>query len=147
MAIIVSQVVAVALNCVIGIGGELPWRLATDLKRFKEITMGKPIIMGRKTWEAIGRPLPGRVNIVISRSLRDVPDGVFLEQTIEAALDHAQKLAGELGVEEICIIGGGEIYRQTLARTSRIYLTRVMAEADGDTTYQRLNIQVPIRGI
>jgi dihydrofolate reductase len=138
MTIRISHVVAVALNGVIGVGGDLPWRLPSDLARFKEITMGKPIVMGRKTWEAIGRPLPGRPNIVISRSLSAVPPGVTLVRTVEAGLDYAQNLAQELGVDEICVIGGGEIYRQTLERASRIYLTRVMAEAQGDTTYPDL---------
>ena len=135
MTITISHVVAVSLNGVIGVEGDLPWRLPSDLKRFKQITMGKPIIMGRKTWESIGSPLPGRPNIVISRSLEEVPDGVILVRTIDEALERARGLAHELGVHEICIIGGGEIYRQTLDATGRIYLTRVMAETTGDTTY------------
>lgn len=135
MAITISHVVAVSLNGVIGVEGDLPWRLPSDLKRFKQITMGKPIIMGRKTWESIGRPLPGRPNIVISRSLETVPDGVILVRTINDALERADVLARELGVDEICVIGGGEIYHQTMDIAGRIYFTRVMAEAVGDTTY------------
>lgn len=140
MNIIISHVVAVALNGVIGADGDMPWRLPSDLKRFKEITMGKPIVMGRKTFDSIGRPLPGRPNIVISRSLTEVPEGVSLFATIEDALDHARQVARELGAGEVCVIGGGEIYRQTLDQTGRIYLTRVMAEAQGDTVYPALDL-------
>ncbi|MGI9371735.1 MAG: dihydrofolate reductase [Hyphomicrobiales bacterium] len=138
MTIKITHVVAVALNGVIGADGAMPWRLPSDLKRFKQITMGKPIIMGRKTFESIGRPLPGRPNIVISRSLADIPEGVSLFSNIDDALDYAQHLASEIGVDEVCVIGGGEIYRQTLERVDRIYMTRVNAEANGDTTYPKL---------
>lgn len=141
MTIKIAHVVAVALNGVIGTGGELPWRLPSDLKRFKQITMGKPILMGRKTFESIGRVLPGRPNIIVSRSLQTAPDDVILTRSVDEALDRAFVLAGELSVGEVCVIGGGEIYRQTLARTDRIYLTRVNADAVGDTTYPELASQ------
>lgn len=140
MTVKISHVVAVALNGVIGADGDMPWRLPSDLKRFKEITMGKPIVMGRKTFVSIGRPLPGRPNIVISRSLENTPDGVSLFSTIDGALEHAIHLATEMGVSEVCVIGGGEIYRQTLPRAQRIYLTQVMAEAEGDTVYPQLDM-------
>ena len=135
----IVQVVAVALNGVIGADGDMPWNLPSDLKRFKQITMGKPIVMGRKTFESIGRPLPGRPNIVITRSESFEAQGVHVVRSVDEALDEATTLAEELSADEICVIGGGEIYRQTLPRASRIYLTRVMAELAGDTTYPDLD--------
>ncbi len=135
----IVHVVAVALNGVIGADEDMPWHLPSDLKRFKQITMGKPIVMGRKTFESIGRPLPGRPNIVITRSDTFSAEGVQVFGSIDDALKRAGELAAELSADEICIIGGGEIYRQTLARTTRIYLTRVMAELAGDTTYPDLD--------
>ncbi len=139
MSINISHVVAVALNGVIGADGDMPWSLPSDLKRFKQITIGKPIIMGRKTFVSIGRPLPGRANIVITRSESYEADGVHVVSSIDEALALGTRLAKDTGADEICVIGGGEIYRQTLPNTDRIYLTRVMAEMAGDTTYPDLN--------
>ncbi len=135
----IVHVVAVALNGVIGAAGDMPWHLPSDLRRFKRITMGKPIVMGRKTFQSIGRPLPGRPNLVVTRSKSFAQPGVQVMSSIEDALDMAQNLAADLSAEEVCVIGGGEIYRQTLPRVSRIYLTRVMAELAGDTTYPELD--------
>lgn len=131
----VALVVAVARNGVIGAGGDLAWRIADDLKWFKKVTMGKPIVMGRKTYESIGKPLPGRVNIVITRNPEYAPEGVSTVRTVKAALD----LANEEGAEEICVIGGGEIYKQTLPLADRIYLTRVDAEPEGDVFFPDLD--------
>ncbi|NBR79842.1 MAG: diacylglycerol kinase, partial [Alphaproteobacteria bacterium] len=100
----IELVVAVAENGVIGHKGDMPWRLPSDLKHFKQVTMGLPVIMGRRTWESIGRVLPGRKNIVISRSLTDLPDGAVQVATPDAALEAADN-------ERVMIIGGGEIYR------------------------------------
>ncbi|MEM7430229.1 MAG: dihydrofolate reductase [Pseudomonadota bacterium] len=133
------HVVAVSLNGVIGADGDMPWHLPSDLKRFKQITMGKPVIMGRKTYESIGRPLPGRPNLVVTRSASFGVPGVHAFGSIDEAIDKAQELAADLSAEEICILGGGEIYSQTLPLVSRIYLTRVMAEMAGDTTYPDLD--------
>ena len=138
MTVTIVHVVAVALNGVIGADGDMPWSLPSDLKRFKQITMGKPVVMGRKTFASIGRPLPGRANIVISRSATYQADGVHVVSSIDEALELAIRLAKDTGAEEVCVIGGGEIYRQTLARTTRIYMTRVMAEMAGDTDYPAL---------
>ncbi len=138
MTVTIVHVVAVALNGVIGADGDMPWSLPSDLKRFKQITMGKPVVMGRKTFESIGRPLPGRANIVISRSAAYEADGVHVVSSIDQAIELATRLAKDTGAEEVCIIGGGEIYRQTLGRTQRIYMTRVMAEMTGDTVYPTL---------
>ncbi len=138
MTVTIVHVVAVSLNGVIGADGDMPWSLPSDLKRFKQITLGKPVVMGRKTFQSIGRPLPGRANIVISRSATYQADGVHVVSSIDQALELAIRLAKDTGAEEVCVIGGGEIYRQTLERTSRIYMTRVMAEMAGDTDYPAL---------
>lgn len=130
---IVAMLVAAADNDVIGMEGEMPWRLSTDLKRFKALTMGKPIIMGRKTFESLGKPLPGRSNIVVSRSRSFSQPGIDLASSVEEALGLAGKIAGRDGVDEICVIGGGEIYRSAISMVDRIYLTRVHDTPEGDT--------------
>lgn len=122
---------AVAANGVIGRGNDLPWRLSADLRRFKELTMGHHLVMGRKTWESIGRPLPGRVMVVISRSRPQVPSGVVLVESIPQALEVARRA----GDDEVFVVGGGEIYRQTLELADRLYLTRVHAEVVGDVCF------------
>ena len=131
--------VAVARNGVIGADGGLAWRISDDLRQFKAATVGKPVIMGRKTFESIGRPLPERDNIVITRSPDFLKEGVFIARTIDGAVKLARELAAERGVDEIPIIGGAEIYAQTLARTERIYLTRVDADVEGDVRYPDLD--------
>jgi dihydrofolate reductase len=123
---VISLIVAASTNNVIGVAGDLPWRLSADLKRFKAITMGKPIVMGRKTWESIGRPLPGRQNIVITRQ----PDYVAEGCTVVASPADAIDAAGD--ADETMIIGGGHIYEAFLPKADRIYLTRVDAEIEGD---------------
>jgi dihydrofolate reductase len=124
----ISIVVAVSRNGVIGHNGGLPWHISTDLKRFKAITMGKPLIMGRKTWESLPKkPLPGRVNILITRQKNYRTDGAVVVADGPSAL----KAAG--AAEEICVIGGGEIFAMFLAQTDRIYLTEVDLEVEGDT--------------
>jgi len=131
-------VVAVAENGVIGRGGDLPWRMPSDLKRFKALTMGKPLVMGRKTFESIGRPLPGRANIVITRNRDFAPEGVLVAGDIGAALALARERAAADGVDEIMIIGGAEIYRATLDMADRIYLTEIHAHCDGDAVFPPL---------
>jgi len=126
----ISFVVAVSRNGVIGRNGGLPWHISTDLKRFKAITMGKPLIMGRKTWESLPKkPLPGRPNIVITRQKNYRAEGASVVADISSAL----AAAGQ--VEEVCVIGGGEIFDMFLPRTDRIYLTEVDLEIDGDTFF------------
>jgi dihydrofolate reductase len=127
----IALVAAVAINGVIGAAGGLPWRLPSDLKRFKSVTMGKPVIMGRKTWESIGRPLPGRRNIVVTRS-QD-----FSAQGVERAssLDEAIAMAVEGDAAEVCVIGGGQLYEEALPAADRLYITHVMAEPEGDTRF------------
>ena len=139
MNVRVSQAVAVARNGVIGADGGLAWRISDDLKQFKAVTIGKPIIMGRRTFESIGKPLPGRDNIVLTRSINFSAQGVFIARTIDGALRLARALAVERGADEISIIGGAEIYAQTLARTRRIYLTRVDADVEGDVRFPEID--------
>jgi dihydrofolate reductase len=134
----VTHVVAIAENGVIGAEGGLPWRLSSDLKRFKRDTMGKPIVMGRKTFDTIGKPLPGRGNIVVTRQPDFAPDGIIVVPSIDSALEQAVALAKSGGVDEICIIGGGELYRQTLGNADRLYVTHVMAAPEGDTFYPEI---------
>lgn len=129
---LLSLIVAVSENGVIGRGGGLPWRLSADLKRFKQITMGHSIIMGRRTWESIGRPLPGRRTIVVSRQAGYQPNpDVQVAQSLDAAIE----LAASMGEIEAFVIGGGELYREALAHADRLYLTRIAAQVEGDTTF------------
>lgn len=125
----ISIIVAMDDNRVIGIDGRLPWRLSADLRHFKSITMGKPIIMGRKTHESIGRVLPGRENVVITRNRNYLAQDCTVLQSLEcvyARFNH---------VREIMIMGGEELYQQTLDRADRIYLTEVHTECKGDTRF------------
>ncbi|MCA1407929.1 dihydrofolate reductase [Ensifer sp. IC3342] len=132
-------VVAVAANGVIGREGGLPWRLSTDLKRFKAITIGKPVVMGRKTWASLGRPLPGRPNIVISRNRDFEAPGAEVAPSLVAALALARSHAAAIGADEVCIIGGGEIYRQSIGVADVLHVTEVQAEVDGDTRFPAID--------
>lgn len=129
----VSMIVAVSANNVIGAAGGLPWHLSDDLKHFKQITMGKPMIMGRATWESIGKALPGRLSIVLTRQKNYRAKGAEVVTTVKAAL----KAAGD--ADEVMIIGGGKVYEEFLPMTDRIYLTRLHADIEGDTFLPALN--------
>ncbi len=129
-------VAAVANNGVIGRDGGLPWRLPGDLKRFKADTMGRPIIMGRKTWQGIGRPLPGRANIIVTGDPAFSAQGASVVHGIDEALHVAEQQAGSLDPgDAICVIGGGELYALTMARADRLVITHVNADVDGDTYF------------
>lgn len=128
-----SLIVAVADNGVIGQQNGLPWRLPEDLKRFKALTMGKPIVMGRKTFDSIGKPLPGRTNIVITRQ----PELSLPGCVVVASLPAAIAAAGN--AEEIMVIGGADIYRQALPAAQRVYLTQVHAQVEGDVSFPPLD--------
>jgi dihydrofolate reductase len=126
----ISLVLAVSRNGVIGKDGDLPWRIPSDLKRFKAVTLGKPVIMGRKTWDSLPRkPLPGRLNIVLTRQQRLVIDGATVVSTPEAAL------AACANAPEICVIGGGEIFAMFMRDATRIYRTLVNEDVAGDTRF------------
>lgn len=128
--------VAMAENGVIGRAGAMPWTLSTDLKRFKAQTMGKPVVMGRKTFESIGRPLPGRLNIVVTRNRDWGASGVEAVGSLDDALTLARVRARCVpAADAICIIGGGEIYRQAIGRADRLHVTRVLADIEGDTRF------------
>lgn len=122
----------------IGRNGGMPWHLSGDLKYFKHVTMGRPMIMGRKTFQSIGRPLPGRLNIVITRDETYAPEGVEICHTMAEALDLARSRAIEDEVDEVMIVGGGQIYADSIDLADRVYLTEVHATVDGDTVYPEL---------
>ncbi|MCW3479791.1 dihydrofolate reductase [Neisseriaceae bacterium JH1-16] len=126
---IVTLVVAMAENHVIGINNTLPWHLPEDLKHFKAVTLGKPVVMGRKTWDSIGRPLPGRRNIVVTRNADWSADGA----EVAHSLDEALALAG--AVEEVCVIGGAELYRQAIDGAGRLLVTEVGLTVAGDAFF------------
>lgn len=135
-----AAVVAVARNGVIGRDGDLPWRIPSDLKRFKAVTLGKPVIMGRRTWDSLPRrPLPGRPNYVISRTLDEAEDALVFNDP-DQALAHARDAARALGVEEVCLIGGAQLYADLLALTERIYFTQVDLEPQGDAVFPHLDL-------
>jgi dihydrofolate reductase len=136
--------VAIAENGVIGRDNGLPWRLSTDMKRFKASTMGKPIVMGRKTWESFPkRPLPGRLNIVVTRDRTYSAKGAEVVHSLEDALTLANVRGRCMaGADEICVIGGGEIYAQALARADRLFVTHVLASPDGDTRFPPIDPKI-----
>ncbi len=129
----ISLIVAVSANGVIGRGGELPWHLSDDLKRFKQLTLGRPIVMGRKTFESIGRALPGRQNIVLTRQSEFAADECDVVSSIDAAI----AASGDAG--EIVVIGGSEIYKLFLPLAERIYMTRVHIDVDGEVRFPELD--------
>jgi dihydrofolate reductase len=137
---LVSLIAAVAENGVIGNRQELPWRLSTDQRRFRELTMGKPVVMGRKTYDAIGKPLAGRLNIVVSRRAVVPREGLVWASSLEAALRLAADRAGSGG--EVMVIGGGEIYAAAMPRSDRLYITHVAAAPDGDTQFPTIDTAV-----
>ena len=134
-----SMIVAMAQNRVIGINNKLPWYLPNDLKYFKQVTMGKPIIMGRKTFESIGKPLPGRTNIVITRNADWQAAGVKVAHSLEQAYQIAEAIAEIDGQTELMIIGGDQIYQSSLPDIDRIYLTKVHAEVSGDAWFPEVD--------
>lgn len=142
----VSLIAAVARNGVIGRDNQLPWRLPGELKYFKAMTLGKPVIMGRKTFESLGKPLPGRTNIVITRdpnfgaaNTANAVDSVVVVDSIEAALAQADAIAQRDKAETIMVIGGSDIYRQMLPLATWLYLTEVQADVEGDAYFPHID--------
>jgi dihydrofolate reductase len=129
-----SAIAAVAANGCIGRGNALPWRLPADLRRFKRLTLGHTLIMGRRTYESIGRPLPGRTTVVLTHRRDYAPEGVRVAHSLEEALELAR------GDEEIFIAGGAELYRQALAQVDRLYLTRIERDYEGDTFFPEVDL-------
>jgi dihydrofolate reductase len=128
-------VAAVARNGVIGLDQGLPWRLSSDMKRYKALTWGKPMVMGRKTYLTIGRALPGRETIVVTRDPGFAAPGVLVAHNLEAALERAAERAHAMGASEIIVAGGGEVYTQTIARAERLLITEVALDAKGETRF------------
>ena len=135
MPLTISLIAALADNGVIGRDNTLPWRLPEDLKYFRAMTIGKPVLMGRKTWESLGRPLPGRTNIVMTRQRDFVAVGAEIVDGMDAAISLATQIAQRDGVDECVVIGGAEIYAQALPLCTRMYLTEVHAVVDGDAFF------------
>lgn len=131
----VSLIAAVAANSVIGAGGAMPWRLSTDMKRFRRLTMGKPVIMGRKTYESLGKPLDGRFNIVVTRQPGFTPAGATVAPSLDAALLIAGQEAEVAGEDEVMVIGGGEVYAAAIGAADRLYITHVDASPEGDVHF------------
>jgi dihydrofolate reductase len=148
----IALVAAHARNGVIGRDGDMPWRLPSDLKHFKAATLGTPVIMGRKTYLSIGRPLPGRANIVVSRSGFSA-EGVETAASLEAALDLARNHAAQTGASQLSVIGGGQIYAQAIGLADELLLTEVDAEIEGDTVFpqidstlwQKVSLSAPVK--
>jgi dihydrofolate reductase len=139
MTVKLSMIVGVAENGVIGHDQTIPWRIASDMAFFKRTTMGKPIVMGRKQYETVGRPLPGRTNIVITRQAGYQPEGVLVFHDTESALARAAEIAAADGVDEIMIIGGGELYAQLMGQADRLYVSHIALSPDGDVRFPAID--------
>jgi dihydrofolate reductase len=133
-------IAVVARNGIIGADNDMPWTLPSDLRHFKKLTLGKPVIVGRKTFLSFGgKPLPGRPHVVISRDPDYAPPGAEAVTSLQAAVARAKELAGELGVDEIMCIGGGQIYAQAIASADRLEITEVDAAPEGDTHFPEID--------
>ncbi|WP_339489740.1 dihydrofolate reductase [Pseudomonas sp. EL_65y_Pfl2_R95] len=128
-------IAALADNRVIGLDNQMPWHLPADLKHFKALTLGKPIIMGRKTWDSLGRALPGRLNLVVSRQSDLLLEGAEVFTSLEDAVTRADAWAREQGVDELMLIGGAQLYTQGLEKAQRLYLTRINLSPEGDAWF------------
>ena len=128
-----SLIVAMATNRTIGLNKKMPWHLSADLKQFKKITMGHPIIMGRKTFESIGRPLPGRQNIIISRDINYQQEGCLVFNDLDSAVQHCSEQ------DEVFVIGGATLYKVTLERADRLYITQINQAFEGDTWFPEID--------
>ena len=135
----IALIVAASQNNVIGRNNELPWHLPGDLQYFKTMTLGKPVIMGRKTFESIGRPLPGRDNIVISRQTDYAAKGIEVVSSLEQAIALGKNINLINGIQEVMIIGGAQIYEKSLDLADRVYLTRVQCKVEGDAYFPALD--------
>lgn len=139
MSVPIAMIAAVGENGVIGAEGAIPWRLPTDFAHFKRTTMGKPVIMGRKTFESIGKPLPGRANIVVTRRHDYAPEGAVVVHDLGEAIAVAQDIATRDGASEVIIGGGGEIYGEAMPLAERLYVTHVAAVPEGDARFPAID--------
>jgi dihydrofolate reductase len=131
----IALIAAVAENGVIGAKGGLPWRVKSDFRHFRATTMGKPVIMGRRTFESIGKPLDGRINIVVTRQAQWRHDGVTAVRSLEAALTLAKQAARDTGASALFVIGGGELFHEALPLAQRLYITHINAAPEGDVSF------------
>lgn len=138
---VLSMIVAKSRNNVIGRDGDLPWRLTGDLQHFKRTTLGKPVLMGRKTFESLGRPLPGRSNLVLSRDREYRAKGAENLHTLPDLIGRGYEIAGETGANEVMIIGGAMLYRACLRYAQRLYLSNVDVDIDGDAYFPKLDLE------
>jgi dihydrofolate reductase len=138
----VVLVAAIGDNFVIGREGRLPWRLKSDLQHFRKLTLNRPVVMGRKTHESIGKVLPGRTNIVLTRDLTWVAPGAVLATSLDAALSFARSDAAKRGVDEIMVIGGSDIFSATMPMADRLEITHVHASPEGDTVFPLIDPEV-----
>ena len=133
-------IAAVARNGIIGADNDMPWRLPSDLKYFKQLTLGKPVIMGRKTFLSFGgKPLPGRPHVIVSRDPDYAPEGAEAATSFEAALQRGAELADDLGVDQVMCIGGGQLYAQAIDNADRLEITEVDAQPSGDTRFPHID--------
>jgi len=132
-------IVAMDRNQVIGREGDLPWRLPSDLKHFKKVTLGKPCLMGRKTWESLPFPLPGRPNLVLTRNTEYQAKGAEVFSDMHDMIGRGYELAGAMGAEDIMLIGGAQLYAKLMPRCDRLYVTRVDAEVEGDAVFPEID--------
>lgn len=139
MNIKIAMIAAVAENGVIGNGQTIPWRIPSDFAFFKRTTMGKPMVMGRKQFETVGKPLPGRTNIVVTRQAGYQPEGVVVVSSLDGALETARNIAEKDGVDEIMIIGGGDIYAQLMPLADRLYISHVELSPAGDVHFPAIS--------
>ena len=139
MSVPVALIAAIGENSVIGSDGQIPWRLPTDFAHFKRTTLGKPLLMGRKTFESIGKPLPGRTNIVVTRQPGYTPEGVIVCHCLGEALERAQQIAAAAGASEVMVGGGSEIYREAMPLADRLYITHVAAAPEGDARFPAID--------
>ncbi len=135
-----SMIVALGRNRVIGIDNVMPWHIPADLKYFKATTLGKPVVMGRKTLQSIGKPLPGRPNVVVTRDQSFSVEGATIVADLDEALTVAENKATEIGADEIMIIGGGQIYEQLIGRVERLYLTEIDMEPEGHAFFPDFSV-------
>jgi len=142
VSIRIAMIAGVARNGVIGADGTIPWKIPSDMAYFKRMTMGKPIVMGRKQYESVGRPLPGRTNIVVTRQPGYVREGVEVFATLEAGLDRGRQVAARDGAPEVMVIGGGEIYAQALDRAARLYISHIALDPAGDVVFPAIDPEI-----
>jgi dihydrofolate reductase len=135
-----ALIAAVACNGVIGGDNRLLWRIKADLRHFRDKTVGRPVVMGRKTFESIGKPLPGRLNIVVSRTWANAPDGVLLARSVEDAIKQAQDHGENTNIDRIMIAGGGDIYAQTIDHAARLFITDVNLAPEGDAFFPKIDM-------